>query len=184
MYLCEPMKSYHLQQYTPIMTILALWLLVIGTLQAQSLEGVQSIRYSKEQGLPQCQVTKLMQDSRGYIWAGTKAGVGRFDGVRFHPFTASREGLSAGEVVHLEEDEDGFVWVVTTQGVSRISGDSVQTLPVPLTRLYAATLGGERTLWYAKRDASSRFVVGRYAEGRLQETPLSRSHLGTLSDAL
>lgn len=167
------MKSYHLQQYTPIMTILALWLLVIGTLQAQSLEGVQSIRYSKEQGLPQCQVTRLMQDSRGYIWAGTKAGVGRFDGVRFHPFTASREGLSAGEVVHLEEDEDGFVWIITTQGVSRISGDSVQTLPVPLTRLYAATLGGERTLWYAKRDASSRFVVGRYAEGRLQETPLS-----------
>ena len=39
MYLCEPMKSYHLQQYTPIMTILALWLLVIGTLQAQSLKG-------------------------------------------------------------------------------------------------------------------------------------------------
>lgn len=167
------MKSYHLQQYTPIMTILALWLLVLGTLQAQSLEGVQSIRYSKEQGLPQCQVTKLMQDSRGYIWAGTKAGVGRFDGVRFHPFTASREGLSAGEVVHLEEDEDGFVWIITTQGVSRISGDSVQTLPVPLTGLYAATLGGERTLWYAKRNASSRFVVGHYAEGRLQETPLS-----------
>ena len=130
------MKSYHLQQYTPIMTILALWLLVIGTLQAQSSEGVQSIRYSKEQGLPQCQVTKLMQDSRGYIWAGTKAGVGRFDGVRCHPFTASREGLSAGEVVHLEEDEDGFVWVVTTEGVSRISGDSVQTCLLYTSSVY------------------------------------------------
>ena len=78
-------------------------LLLLLSLQAHCQEkGVQSIRYSKEQGLPQCQVTKLMQDSRGYIWAGTKAGVGRFDGVRFHPFTASREGLSAGEVVHLE----------------------------------------------------------------------------------
>ncbi len=32
-------------------------------------------QYTLRDGLPQMQVTCLFQDSRGYLWAGTKAGV-------------------------------------------------------------------------------------------------------------
>ena len=42
--------------------------------------------WSIEQGLPQITVQALAQDGQGYIWAGTQAGLARFDGVRFENF--------------------------------------------------------------------------------------------------
>ena len=46
-------------------------------------------QYTLRDGLSQMQVTAMMQDSRGYIWIGTKGGLNRFDGEQFFKYTTS-----------------------------------------------------------------------------------------------
>ncbi len=66
--------------------------------------------WSTKQGLPQNAVTALLQSRDGYLWVGTKAGLARFDGVRFQRFGAE-DGLPTGEISSLMEARDGALWV-------------------------------------------------------------------------
>src|SRR5687767_14505777 len=46
-------------------------------------------RLSVENGLAQSQVYSILQDSRGYLWMGTRGGgVSLYDGMEFKNFTA------------------------------------------------------------------------------------------------
>mgnify|MGYP002627097157 CR=1 FL=1 len=47
-------------------------------------------RYTTQDGLPQLQVERLWQDSRGYIYIGTLSGFIRYDGREFTPFLKGR----------------------------------------------------------------------------------------------
>ena len=42
-------------------------------------------QFTTHHGLPQIQVTDILQDQRGYIWVSTKKGVARFNGESFTP---------------------------------------------------------------------------------------------------
>lgn len=62
--------------------------------------------YTPHDGLPQSQIVSMFQDSRGYIWVGTKGGLAYFDGVRFHAFGA-KEGLPNLHISSIQEDKTG-----------------------------------------------------------------------------
>src|SRR5436305_156279 len=69
--------------------------------------------WTTENGLPGNTLTSILQTRDGYLWIGTKAGLARFDGVRFRVFT---DELSNGEGEDLEcrnlaEDTNGRLWV-------------------------------------------------------------------------
>ena len=64
------------------------------------------INYRSSDGLPQSNVTAMLQDRDGYIWIGTQSGIGKFDGTRFEIFT-TREGLAGNYITDLELDRDG-----------------------------------------------------------------------------
>jgi ligand-binding sensor domain-containing protein len=64
-------------------TVLFVWTIVsiaAGSAQAQQLSMRQ---FNVADGLAHDQVMSLLQDSRGYLWAGTFEGLSRFDGARF-----------------------------------------------------------------------------------------------------
>jgi len=44
------------------------------------------INYTTHSGLPQIQVMAVHQDPSGYIWAGTKSGLVKFNGESFEHF--------------------------------------------------------------------------------------------------
>lgn len=48
--------------------------------------------YSTDNGLPQSTVYDIVQDSAGFIWFGTEAGIGRFDGIKVKTYSLA-EGL-------------------------------------------------------------------------------------------
>jgi len=57
-----------------------------------SLDAQQLITsYSVDQGLPQSTVTALYRDNAGYLWCGTGAGLGLYDGWEFHTPKSSGE---------------------------------------------------------------------------------------------
>ena len=60
-------------------------------------------------GLPSSTVYQVFQDSKGYIWFCTEAGLTRFDGTYIDNYTMD-DGLADNEVFGLFEDSQGRIW--------------------------------------------------------------------------
>ena len=84
--------------------------------------------YSISDGLPQTQVTTLFQDSKGFIWVGTKGGVSRFDGVEFQNF-GIEDGLTSRIVCNISEGRDGKIYILCDHGFSVFDGNKVTPHP-------------------------------------------------------
>jgi ligand-binding sensor domain-containing protein len=73
-------------------------------------------------GVAQSQVYSLLQDSRGYLWMGTRGGgLSRFDGMNFKTYTLN-DGLINNYVFCIKEDEEHILWIGTNSGISRYNG--------------------------------------------------------------
>jgi len=143
-------------------TLLWLWLCLAATLP---LAGQQPAfrRFGLRDGLPQSQVTALLEDQRGFLWVGTNTGgVARLGASGFRTF-AGAQGLKALFIHALLESPSGSIWVGSQEGVSEIRGESVLN--------YAFDRAGEafegRTLGLDDQD---RVLVGnRQGLFRLQD---------------
>lgn len=78
--------------------------------------------YSVEEGVAQSQVYCLLQDSRGYLWLGTRGGgISRFDGMSFKTYS-TKDGLCNNYVWSIKEDEQHNLWIATNNGLSKFNG--------------------------------------------------------------
>ncbi len=68
--------------------------------------------YGVEDGLPSSEVYSAFQDSKGYMWFATDAGVSRFNGYEFENFDAT-DGLTDNTVFLITEDSKGRIWFGT-----------------------------------------------------------------------
>lgn len=73
--------------------------------------------YGAEAGLSQQTAQAFFQDSRGYLWIGTRAGLNRFDGARFTTYGIG-QGLENDWINDVTEDANGVLWVATNNGLS------------------------------------------------------------------
>jgi ligand-binding sensor domain-containing protein len=75
--------------------------------------------FSIEHGLSQSTVTCILQDSKGFIWIGTKDGLNKYDGYNFKVFRNNPDdslSLSDNTVTAIIEDEFGDIWIGTKSG--------------------------------------------------------------------
>lgn len=73
--------------------------------------------YSADEYLTNSLTTCMMQDSRGFLWTGTRYGLTRYDGHRFRHFVhQDGDTLSLGEnnVMCMAERQDGTILIGTT----------------------------------------------------------------------
>lgn len=99
-----------------IITLLSLFLL-LPEVQSQSL---YFDRIDIRDGLSQNTVTAIIQDSRGFMWFGTKDGLNRYDGTRFRIFRHlpyDSYGLGNNNIRCLVEDTDNNIWAGTNSGL-------------------------------------------------------------------
>ncbi|MBM2840040.1 MAG: Histidine kinase protein [Bacteroidetes bacterium] len=69
--------------------------------------------YTTQDGLPDSRVAPIMQDSKGYMWFGTHAGLTRYDGNEYVNFTRAKDipGIFGRDIA---EDHTGAIWFAFT----------------------------------------------------------------------
>ena len=84
-----------------------------------------SFYYSQKlnEGISQLSVMTICQDTRGYLWLGTRNGLNRYNGseytvFRHHP--GDSLGLADNEVNEIREDHSKNLWIFTSRGLIRI----------------------------------------------------------------
>lgn len=113
-------------------------------------------KFTVEHGLPGNRVTAVVAGPDGAVWAGTRTGLGRYDGRAWRVFTTA-DGLPSDDIRDLVVDRDGVLWAATGGGLGAYDGrewravrssgllaqlpsDDVLTLAVgPDNRLWAGT---------------------------------------------
>jgi len=92
-----------------------LFLITPFNLKAQR-ETLRFDHISPEDGLSSGFVQAILQDSQGFIWFGTRAGLNRYDGYTIIPYTYNPQNsnsLSGDNIASLYEDSSGILWIGT-----------------------------------------------------------------------
>ncbi len=79
-------------------------------------------RYNVEDGLSQCVIKCIFQDSEGYIWFGTQNGLNKFNGYEFETFQyvpGDTGTISDGWIYSISEDAKKNLWTATRKGLNR-----------------------------------------------------------------
>ena len=95
-------------------TLLALLLFAPAIVDAERLPARV---FTTADGLANNVVTRIVHDSRGYLWFCTQGGLSRFDGYGFVNY-GKADGLPGDHVMDLLEADDGSYWVATTEGLA------------------------------------------------------------------
>ena len=85
------------------------------------------VKISIDEGLSNEYVTTIFQDSKGYMWIGTKDGLNRYDGEKIKIYNCKFEdknSLSSTYIYDIEEDSCGNIWIATDHGLNILERDT------------------------------------------------------------
>lgn len=68
------------------------------------------------EGLPHSDVNAIVQDSTGYMWFATYAGLCKYDGYRLKVYRRDNSGLSRDRVISLHVSSDSYLYIGTESG--------------------------------------------------------------------
>ena len=130
--------------------------------------------FGTAQGLPSSEVLAVTQTRDGYLWAGTLAGLARFDGVQFAVFDENNTpGLNSSQIRRLYEDRQTNLWVGTENGdIAIIQSGAV-------TNLDLGQSGASGRLMAICEDTNGAVLLytyngllARYRDGRVDARPV------------
>jgi ligand-binding sensor domain-containing protein len=119
-------------------------------------------RFAQPQGLPTDVVTGLAMASDGSLWAGSIAGVSRYDGQKFTTFDRQHGQLGNDFVDKIFEDREGLLWFATQGGVSCFDGEVWSWIDTRdgLPRNFVETITQDRegNMWFGTREGLVRYT--------------------------
>ncbi|GAC1311580.1 MAG: hybrid sensor histidine kinase/response regulator [Mucilaginibacter sp.] len=97
--------------------------LLLGTPAAYSQNpGFKFEHFGTSQGLAQINVNCIIQDSRGFMWIGSRNGLNKYDGYKFTIYNHSFQDnntISSNYIADLLEDHDENIWAATLEGLNK-----------------------------------------------------------------
>lgn len=94
-------------------------LLSICTMVLAAQPSLKFSHLTTEAGLSQSNVTAILQDSRGFMWFGTRDGLNKYDGYTFKVFKndpSNPYSIANSFVTGIAEDSAGDLWIATWGG--------------------------------------------------------------------
>jgi signal transduction histidine kinase/ligand-binding sensor domain-containing protein/DNA-binding response OmpR family regulator len=79
-------------------------------------------QFSLTEGLSQSSVLCILQDSKGYMWFGTRDGLNKYDGHSFKTYQYNyrdKKSISNSFIRSLLEDKNGNIWIGTNNGLNK-----------------------------------------------------------------
>ncbi|MCC2957540.1 histidine kinase [Massilia sp. IC2-477] len=136
---------------------------------APALEHYHHSVWGTKDGIPG-PVKKLAQTPDGWLWLGTPNGLYRFDGLRFHAFSAANgERLLSNRIYTLTAESNGDLYIgYEDQGLSVLRADGrLEHLAQfsegsPITRVHAVTRDIDGALWVGTSNGLMRLEQGRW----------------------
>ena len=111
--------------YLQVLLIGILSLIQVGFLFAQN-DNIVFERLNTSRGLDKNECSKLVQDSKGYLWVGTADGLNKYDGYNFTTYRNDPQdtnSISNNSVWDILEDKSGNLWVSTKDGLNYFNLD-------------------------------------------------------------
>lgn len=101
-----------------VLSILLLYFSSVGA-QTRDVSGYYFSHIDGRNGLSHNHVKSVIQDSRGFMWFGTRKGLNRYDGTSVRLFNCHDKKANKGNQVisALYEDKEGNLWVGTDNGI-------------------------------------------------------------------
>ncbi len=81
--------------------------------------------YTRDRGLPGNQIWSMIQDSKGYMWFATSAGLVKYNGKEYKTL-GLLDGLMDDTPLDLAEDKSGNLWIAFLKGVGRVKDGKIQ----------------------------------------------------------
>lgn len=118
-----------------------------------SAQGYYFRQYEVEQGLSHNTIFSSMQDSKGFMWFGSKDGLNRFDGRQFKVFRrVPSDSLSLGNnhIYSLFEDKKQNIWIGTVSGLYLYNDrfESFQLVSAERGTVHTITEDSKGHIWY------------------------------------
>ena len=138
------------------------------------------LTYGAGEGLAGDLVRFIHQDSRGFLWLATNAGVSRFDGATFTNFGAA-DGVPFGSARRVVETPDGAIYVLARERVVRFDPS-----PPPGGKAFFPIASPELTRWVgevfdlAVAPDGAVVLVGTKGAARLRGDELRPLDLGPM----
>lgn len=79
-------------------------------------------QFSLTEGLSQSSVLCILQDSKGFMWFGTRDGLNKYDGHTFKTYRYNyrdKNSISNSFIKSLLEDKNGNIWIGTNNGLNK-----------------------------------------------------------------
>ncbi|WP_315820753.1 ligand-binding sensor domain-containing protein [Paraflavitalea speifideaquila] len=108
--------------------LLLLAILSCKLLTAQLSDSLRFKRLGMEDGLPDAQITGIVQDKDGFLWIGTSNGLSRYDGTEFRNFFYDREknALPGNNITNILSYDSNHLVIATTTGLSLLNIHTLQ----------------------------------------------------------
>lgn len=130
--------------------------------------------YTVADGLPRDRVSRIRQDSRGFLWFCTLEGISRFDGVGMTNFTVA-DGLPDRMVKDFLETKDGQIYIATGKGLARLNPQGARgSKEKPLFTTYLPDNPRAGNIETLHEDKSGQIWVGT-SDGLYKITDINRN---------
>jgi len=140
---------------------------------------------SNEQGLSNSTIETIFQDSRGFIWFGTRDGLNRYDGselIVYRNIPSDTTSLSDDYIRCIYEDKQHTLWIGTINGLNRFNLGSNNFTRLKHRDRDNTSLGNNLVTSLAE-DAQGSLYVGSFGGGLQRIDPVA-NRFTTIQDHL